>query len=150
MQTLTSNIEHNMAQDGAELLKRAMAAYFRAGEGQQPSSNDSGLMTHDGHKYMVLRNISGTLAVYRVRNDGMLKRLKRWPGALDTESAVDKGADVLMQAVKLADRLIAKAADAEKPDLKKLRKLIATAGFVLDSTDAGAGEDLREVWGLTS
>lgn len=85
-----------MSQDGAEFLKRAMAAYFRAGEGQQPSSSDSGLMVHDGHQYVVLRNITGTLAAYRVRNDGMLKRLKRWPGALDFESAVDKGADVLM------------------------------------------------------
>lgn len=131
-------------------MKRAMAAYFRAGESQQPSSNDSGVMVHNEHQYVVLRNVSGTLAVYRVRNDGMLKRLKRWPDALDFEGAVNEGADVLMQAVKLADRLIAKAADAEKTDLKKLRKLIATAGFKLDSTDASAGADLRAVWGLTS
>ena len=139
-----------MSNIGADLLKRALAAYFRAGEGQQPSSFDSGLMVHDGHQYMVLRNSSGTLAVYRVRNDGMLKRLKRWPAVLDLESAVDKGADVLMQAVELADRLIAKAADAEKSDLKKLRELIATAGFTLDSTDSSAQADLRVVWGIAS
>lgn len=137
-----------MPQDGAELLKRSMAAYFRSGEGQPPSTSDSGLMVHNGHQYMVLRNSSGTLAVYRVRNDGMLKRLKRWPDALDIESAVNKGADVLMQAIELADRLIAKAPDVEKKALKELRKLIATAGFTLDSTDGSAGTDLRAVWGL--
>jgi len=29
--------------------------------------------------YVVLKNGNGILAIYRVRNDGMLKRLKRWP-----------------------------------------------------------------------
>jgi hypothetical protein len=38
---------------------------------------------HEGHKYVVLRNVRGALAVYRVRNDGMLKRMKRWPVAID-------------------------------------------------------------------
>ena len=34
---------------------------------------------HDGKLYVVLSNVRGTLAVYRVRNDGVLKGLKRWP-----------------------------------------------------------------------
>jgi hypothetical protein len=38
----------------------------------------------DGRKYVVLRNVSGILCVYRVRTDGRLKGLKRWPSALET------------------------------------------------------------------
>jgi hypothetical protein len=30
-----------------------------------------------------LRNVRGIMAVYRVRNDGALKRLKRWPEGLN-------------------------------------------------------------------
>jgi hypothetical protein len=36
-----------------------------------------------GLSYVVLRNARGLLAVYRVRNDGMLKGLKRWPAEID-------------------------------------------------------------------
>jgi hypothetical protein len=32
----------------------------------------------------VLRNVNGVLAVYRIRNDGMLKRVRRWPQAVET------------------------------------------------------------------
>jgi hypothetical protein len=47
-------------------------------------AGDSNVVKHDdGRHYVVLRNVRGTLAVYRVRNDQMLKRLKRWPDALD-------------------------------------------------------------------
>ncbi|WP_435501445.1 hypothetical protein [Variovorax sp. LT1R20] len=124
-----------------------MAAYFRTGGDQQPSSA-SRVAELDGHTYVILSNVTGLLAIYRHRNDGQLKRLKRWPVELSVASVVDDGADLLMQAVKLADRLIAKAGSADKADLTNLRKLIATAGFTLDSTDASAGEDLRAVWGL--
>jgi hypothetical protein len=48
----------------------------------QPAVESSGVRQHDGHKYGVLRN-ARDLAVYRVRNDGMLKRMKRWPVAID-------------------------------------------------------------------
>jgi hypothetical protein len=60
------------------LTLRAMAAHIRSGHGDQPSTDDSGVETVDGLDYCVLRNSSGVLAVYRVRNDGMLKGLKRW------------------------------------------------------------------------
>lgn len=65
------------------LTQRAFAAYFRECSRkrwlvQQPA-NSSGLVTHNGKDYVVLENIRGTLAVYRVRNDGKLKALKRWP-----------------------------------------------------------------------
>ncbi len=67
-----------------ELTRRAFAAYFRAadqaGSGvvNQPASS-SGPVTHQGKTYVVLENVNGTLAVYRVRNSGQLKRLRRWP-----------------------------------------------------------------------
>lgn len=63
------------------LVTRAFAAYFRAGGIDQPA-NYSGVVLHDGKRYVVLVNAGGFLAVYRVRNDGMLKRLRRWPAAL--------------------------------------------------------------------
>jgi hypothetical protein len=44
-----------------------------------------GRLQHPLHDkpYIALRNSRATLAVYRVRNDGILKRLRRWPAALD-------------------------------------------------------------------
>lgn len=68
-----------------------MAAYFRSGGNEQPSA-DSRVVLHNDLQYVVLTNVNGTLAVYRIRNDGMLKRLKRWPETLDgTEVAVQAG-----------------------------------------------------------
>lgn len=67
------------------LKARACAAYFKT-EGHdaaQPSEIDSGEIEHGGKRYVALRNRDGILAVYRVRNDGMLKRLRRWPSALE-------------------------------------------------------------------
>lgn len=69
-----------------DLLQRAMAAYFRHYPGasmNQPDSTASGETEHDGKQYVVLRNVDGVLAVYRVRQDGMLKRLKRWPAEIE-------------------------------------------------------------------
>jgi len=71
---------------GNELLTRALAAYFKfPGEGtiDQPSEHLSDVRTHKKKKYVVLANGHRTLAVYRIRTDGMLKRLKRWPSELD-------------------------------------------------------------------
>ena len=70
-----------MTEDEPKLLSRAMAAYFRAGNTTQPANN-SDVTGVGGKTYVVLRNISGVLAVYRVRNDGVLKGLKRWPSAI--------------------------------------------------------------------
>jgi len=74
-----------------ELLARALRAYFIAGRGNgsvdSPSLYDSEVTEYgpksDRKLYAVLRNVKGVLAVYRVRNDGMLKRLKRWPAELE-------------------------------------------------------------------
>ena len=67
-------------------VTRAFAAYFRGAalDGarvQQPGAN-SGLREHEGLQYVALENVSGVLAVYRIRKDGMLKRMKRWPAGI--------------------------------------------------------------------
>lgn len=72
--------------DDDDLTRRAFAAYFRtaANEGamvDQPA-NTSGVRTHKRKHYVVLENARGVLAVYRVKNDGALRRMKRWPEAL--------------------------------------------------------------------
>jgi len=66
-----------------DLTRRAFAAWFRSGGTDQPS-NASGVVEHDGKDYVLLLNVTGTLAVYRVTNQGQLKRLKRWPAELDS------------------------------------------------------------------
>lgn len=69
------------------LIRRAMAAMLRnsAGEVQQPS-NDSNAMIVGDKLYVVLRNVNGILAVYRVRTDGVLKKLVRWPAELEKQA----------------------------------------------------------------
>jgi len=63
---------------------RALAAYWRS-EGDSaaiPKESSDLLCSDDGKHYVVLSNSNGVLAVYRVRNDDMLKRLKRWPSTI--------------------------------------------------------------------
>jgi hypothetical protein len=71
-----------------DLTRRAFAAWFRTeNDGMTASvtqpANTSGPVTHQGKTYVVLENVNGILAVYRVRTSGQLKRLKRWPAALE-------------------------------------------------------------------
>ena len=68
-----------------DLIRRAFAAQFRASSEGPPlqPSKDSDVRTVEGKTYVVLRNTSGIMRVYRVRNDGMLKGLKRWPSELE-------------------------------------------------------------------
>lgn len=66
-----------------DITRRAFAAHFRAGNTEQPSAGSSGVESHKNLEYVVLRNTHGSvLAVYRVRNDGILKGLKRWPAEI--------------------------------------------------------------------
>jgi|GEM_PF-1093600 len=78
--------------DGDELVRRAMAAYWRSagrqGEEWPIPGQDSYRCELDGKAYVVLRNVDGVLAVYRVRNDGFLKELRRWPTELAGPEAV--------------------------------------------------------------
>ena len=66
-----------------DLMKRAFAAWFRSGGTDQPSATSSGVESHDGKQYVVLRNTRGVMKVYRVRPDGMLKGLRRYPAAFE-------------------------------------------------------------------
>jgi hypothetical protein len=66
----------------ADLIRRAMAGYFKAGNTKQPSTA-SAVQTVNERSYVVLRSAGDILAVYRVRTDGVLKGLKRWPAALE-------------------------------------------------------------------
>jgi hypothetical protein len=65
--------------DDDDMKRRAIAAWLRGGAYDQPGWLDSGVEEVDGNYYVVLRNVSGVMAVYRIRNEGILKRLKRWP-----------------------------------------------------------------------
>ncbi len=71
-----------------EVMARALRAYFATEHREstrvdQPSSGGSGVEQLNGKWYAVLRNINGVMRVYRVRNNGALKRLRRWPRALE-------------------------------------------------------------------
>ena len=69
-------------QSDDDLIRRALAAWFKAGKGYplpQPSSDLSTVETRNGLIYVALRNVNGILAVYRQRNNGALKRLVRVP-----------------------------------------------------------------------
>lgn len=61
---------------------RAMAAYFRSGANIQPA-HDVLQYTVRGKDYVVLQNVNGILAVYRIKPDGYLKGLRRWPAVID-------------------------------------------------------------------
>ena len=79
------------------LLRRAKAAYYRAGGNDQPSKH-SGVRTVNDKDYIHLFNVRGTLAVYRVQPRlGRLKRLKRWPKALE-------GSDAWLKTIEAAQR----------------------------------------------
>jgi len=66
-----------------DLMRRAMAAWFKVGKGyplhEQPSTALSTVETADDHVYVILRNVNGITAVYRYKNNGVLKRLVRIP-----------------------------------------------------------------------
>lgn len=67
----------------ADYATRALAAWYRAGNtGSAPVAS---LVTARGKDYVVLRKPGAArlAAVYRVRNDGMLKGLRRWPRELE-------------------------------------------------------------------
>jgi hypothetical protein len=74
-----------IAADG-QLLRRAVASYFRTSRSpspDQPSQDASYVIEHGGRLYVVLQNRSGILAVFRVRTDGVLKGLRRWPHEIE-------------------------------------------------------------------
>jgi hypothetical protein len=62
---------------------RALSAYFKSEDGmvQQPTTPE--IMEIKDRKYVVLHNVNGVLAVYRIKTDDILKRLKRYPKEID-------------------------------------------------------------------
>ena len=74
--------------DLSPILERAWRA-FQATDGaraEQPVLHRSGEYVIDGLHYVVLRSETATLAVYRLKNSGALRRLKCWPLALGCEA----------------------------------------------------------------
>ena len=77
--------------DEKDLVRRAMAAWFRSGNPEIPSRR-SRVVDHLGKRYVVLENSKEIhciyenrpiLGVYRVRGDGFIKALRRWPSEIE-------------------------------------------------------------------
>jgi hypothetical protein len=74
--------------DEQELTDRAVRAYAtrarREGLTYHQPSNVSGVCEYDGQDFVLLENISGPIAVYRVKGDGHLEfvREEHWPAEL--------------------------------------------------------------------
>jgi len=66
-----------------ELVSRALAAYFRAGHGRQQVVTNSRVCALAHKRYVVLSDVTGLLAVYCIRGDGILRRMRRWPKELN-------------------------------------------------------------------
>jgi hypothetical protein len=67
-----------------ELASRALVAWYRSRKTPGRATPAAKVTDHDGLRYVVLSAPrGGTLTVYRVRNDGRLKELRRWPKHLD-------------------------------------------------------------------
>jgi hypothetical protein len=69
-------------------LTRAMAAWFRGRKAgtvpQYPQRERSMVVTAHGLDYVVLGNGCQVLGVYRIRPNGALKLLRRWPRDVET------------------------------------------------------------------
>lgn len=78
-----------MNQEHEELVRRALAAWWKFSQGYQPQQPDRVLSTvevsKEGLWYVALRNVNGILCVYRIANTGNLKRLVRIPRFLNEE-----------------------------------------------------------------
>jgi hypothetical protein len=72
----------NGAVSNANLLCRAYAAYFRSGAVDLPS-NGSDEIVFGGKTYVVLRDMHGILAIYRLLKCGQLRRLRCYPAGFD-------------------------------------------------------------------
>lgn len=80
-----------MPSNDADLLRRAIAGFYRSLDvtpdlsGANLDANASDVVRSEaGHQYVVLKNGDhDTLAVYRVKNDGILRRLRRWPKEIE-------------------------------------------------------------------
>ncbi len=67
-----------------DYVSRAFKAWFRSGGIDQPS-RASDVYEVEGRRYVVLLNCRGVLAVYRIKPNGSLRRLKRYPKEFDED-----------------------------------------------------------------
>lgn len=73
-----------MSADLHHLTQRAIKLHTGKLGAQQPAADLSGPTAAGGLDYIVLRNLGGVLAVYRVLPiSRTLKRLKRWPKVVE-------------------------------------------------------------------
>jgi hypothetical protein len=74
-----------VSDEDTALVSRAYAAWYRWCTADEATRAPVARIGEAGGKrYVVLRGARGhILRVYRVRNDGMLKGLKRWPRELE-------------------------------------------------------------------
>lgn len=70
-----------MPDANAKLVDRAFRAYVAADgcAAEQPTRIGCSVESLFGRRYVALRNSRRTLAVYRVRSNGQLRRLRVWP-----------------------------------------------------------------------
>jgi hypothetical protein len=71
-----------------DVVERAFAAWFRGSKTgltpQYPSHDTSAEVTlPNGKRYVLMANGYRVLGCYRVRTNGLLRRLKRWPKAVE-------------------------------------------------------------------
>jgi hypothetical protein len=68
---------------------------------------------HLGKRYVVIDDLDGAAAVYRIRNDGMLKALRRWPAEIEeqrmTITVTATAPNVTAGQVKVLSRMLAAA-----------------------------------------
>lgn len=73
-----------MIPDLRQFTERAIVLYMRKPGAAQPAADLSGPATAGGFDYIVLRNLGGVLAVFRVMTHSrVLKRLRRWPKVVE-------------------------------------------------------------------
>lgn len=82
------------------ILQRAFAAYLKIDgtAAEQPIEHRSGELVCSGLRYVVLRSTRRVLAVYRVKNNGALRRMKRWPLELGRPQQSKRGPCVVGEA----------------------------------------------------
>jgi len=78
-----------MTDANANLIDRAFRAYVAADgcSAEQPTASVCSVDVLYGRRYVALRNRRRTLAVYRIRANGLLRRLRVWPIELMRQDA---------------------------------------------------------------
>lgn len=60
-------------------MEWAVTTHLAKDGAQQPDAALSAFEEHGGRRYVVLRNVTGLLGVYRIHPDGAMVLLRRWP-----------------------------------------------------------------------